>query len=363
MSGRPDDDRNERRSVVREGEAPRRSDTSRRTAPAVSVDAAFDRARVPRVRARRRASRASGLGRTRNEKGFATVGHARRVERSRVRGGRRRTFCIFSSSCSALLSISLVRSRTATTFSSSCHILFACSLSRSAVAEGSSSARAVQSTVLSTTALVRSDFLSRSMCPAASEVTVRPTSRSRLPPAPGLIGSVGSISSVDPPRASRAPLDRARVFFRHLKGGFFSLHIRGSRDTPIPGIFLGGIIRGTNSCSTRSQNSLTPKPSSWTRRSPFCKPSNGLIRAVLTERNLEDEISVLYEQIPWSQIRSRNSPKTRRPVGLISSQPAGSQAVSRVRSRLPATCSCRSRNDRLNDRLGNGSPVRTRAEP
>ena len=155
VSGRPDD-RNERRSVVREGEAPRRSDASRRAAPAASVDAAFDRARVPRVRARRRASRASGLGRTRNEKGFATVGHARRVERSRVRGGRRRTFCIFSSSCSALLSISLVRARTATTFSSSCHSLFACSLSRSAVAEGSSSACAVQSTVLSTTALVRS---------------------------------------------------------------------------------------------------------------------------------------------------------------------------------------------------------------
>lgn len=301
------------------------------TSGAVRVDRRRVRSRDGSPRPRAPPARLSCVGAKSKRRGLRNR-RACSSRRALARGrGRRRTFCIFSSSCSALLSISLVRSRTATTFSSSCHILFACSLSRSAVAEGSSSARAVQSTVLSTTALVRSDFLSRSMCPAASEVTVRPTSRSRLPPAPGLIGSVGSIASVDPPRASRAPRDRARVFFRHLKRGLFSLHIRGSRDTPIPGIFLGGIIRGTNSCSTRSQNSLTPKPSSRTRRSPFCKPSNGLC------------------------LRAENASPRRSDLELLTGRFSGRFACPIT----SATYSCRSRNDRL----GNGSPVRTRAEP
>lgn len=178
------------------------------TSGAVRVDRRRVRSRDGSPRPRAPPTRLSCVGAKSKRRGLRNR-RACSSRRALARGrGRRRTFCIFSSSCSALLSISLVRSRTATTFSSSCHILFACSLSRSAVAEGSSSARAVQSTVLSTTALVRSDFLSRSMCPAASEVTVRPTSRSRLPPAPGLIGSVGSIASRRPtarlPRASRS---------------------------------------------------------------------------------------------------------------------------------------------------------------
>ena len=202
---RSDGGSRERRSVVRRGHRGDRTRRDERCGTRRSTPRSVAR-RFPASARSSRASRASGQSLPRRGlRNRRACSSRRALARGR---GRRRTFCIFSSSCSALLSISLVRSRTATTFSSSCHILFACSLSRSAVAEGSSSARAVQSTVLSTTALVRSDFLSRSMCPAASEVTVRPTSRSRLPPAPGLIGSVGSIASRRPtarlPRASRS---------------------------------------------------------------------------------------------------------------------------------------------------------------
>ena len=131
----------------------------------------------------------------RRERSRATVVVQRtRAGRSLVLGSlaiatRRRTFCIFPSSSSAFSTIVRVRSRTARTFSSSCQSFAARSRSRAAVASGSSSASVVQFTVLSTTALVRSDFLRRSRCDAASAVTVRPTSRSLLSPGPvGLIG-------------------------------------------------------------------------------------------------------------------------------------------------------------------------------
>ena len=83
-------------------------------------------------------------------------------------------------------------------------------------------------------------------------------------PAPARPGAhrVGGIHRVA--STHRAPPARLAIvlefFFATSKEAYSAfIHIRGSRDTPIPGIFLGGIIRSSaGRIPIRSQNSLTP---------------------------------------------------------------------------------------------------------
>jgi hypothetical protein len=96
----------------------------------------------------------------------------------------------------------LVLSLMTWTFWSSSHTLRAASL----ILSGSSSASAAKATDLSTASFVRSDFFSRSRWVAASELTVRPTSRSFEPPSPvGLTGgpSMARVASLGPFRVAR----------------------------------------------------------------------------------------------------------------------------------------------------------------